>query len=99
MDRKEELLKLIDNDIKLLPLVDEMLYLESELDRLRGLPKILVHPSDPTKQKPTTAAKLYKEFLQQYTNIIKVLTKATTQEADSEESPLRAWIKSRKDFN
>lgn len=98
-ERKQELLKLIDNDVKLIPLVEEMLYLEAELDKLRVLPKLMIHPKDPTKQKTTPAAKLYKEFLQQYTNIVKVITKATTQDMSEEESPLRAWIRSRKDFD
>ena len=93
MDRKKILLEIIENDSTLEPLVDEIVYLEGELDRLRKLPKIRVHPADPTKQKATPAAKLYKEFLQQYTNCIKVLIKATGIEEVEEESPLRKWFK------
>lgn len=93
MSRKEELLKLIDNDITLIPLIDEVVYLESQLDYLRDLPKIKVHPTDPSKQKPTPAAKLYKEYLQQYTNIIRILLKATGADDSEEESPLRKWMK------
>lgn len=91
MTRKDELLNLIEDDKALIPLVDEMVYLEEELDKLRKLPKLRVHPTDPSKQKPTPAAKLYKEFLQQYTNVVKVLLRATRTDEADEESPLRKW--------
>ena len=92
MTRKEELLKLLNNDITYLPLVTEMVYLEDQLDELRELPKIKVHPQDKTKQKTTPAAKLYKEYLQQYTNIVRILMKATGIDENEEESPLRRWM-------
>jgi len=92
LSRKEELLKLLNNDITYTPLVTEMVYLEDQLDELRGLPKIKVHPEDKTKQKTTPAAKLYKEYLQQYTNIVRILMKATGTEETDEESPLRKWL-------
>ena len=92
MSRKEELLKLLNNDITYVPLVTEMVYLEDQLDELRELPKIKVHPEDKTKQKTTPAAKLYKEYLQQYTNIVRILMKATGADENEEESPLRKWI-------
>lgn len=92
MTRKEELLKLLNNDITYIPLVNDMVYLEGQLDELRELPKIKIHPSDPTKQKTTPAAKLYKEYLQQYTNIVRILMKATGADETEEESPLRRWM-------
>ena len=92
MSRKEELLKVIENDVTLIPLVTEMVYLEDQLDELRELPKIKVHPTDKTKQKTTPAAKLYKEYLQQYTNIVRILMKATGTDESDEESPLRKWM-------
>ena len=91
--RKQELLKVIKDDITLIPLVTEMIYLEEQLDKLRDLPKIKVHPMDKTKQKTTPAAKLYKEYLQQYTNIVKILMRKTGVNIDDEESPLRKWMK------
>lgn len=93
MSRKEELLKLIGNEPLLIPLVTEMVELEEQLDFLRTLPKIKVHPKDPTKQKTTPAAKLYKELLQQYTNIIRILIHATGTDESDEESPLRKWVR------
>lgn len=95
MKRKDELLKAIENDVTLIPLIDEVVYLEEQLDYLRGLPKIKVHPTDPTKQRATPAAKQYKELLQQYTNIIKILLKATGADVEDEESPLRKWMHER----
>lgn len=92
MNRKEELLKLLNNDITYVPLVTEMVYLEDQLDELRELPKIKIHPQDKTKQKTTPAAKLYKEYLQQYTNIVRILMKATGVDESEEESPLRRWM-------
>lgn len=92
MSRKKELLGLIDNDRLLIPLITEMVELEEQLEKLRALPKIKVHPKDPTKQKATPAAKLYKEALQQYTNIIRILMHATGTDADDVESPLRKWF-------
>lgn len=92
MNRKDELLKLIGEDTTLIPLVDEMVYLEEQLDYLRGLPKIRVHPTDPSKQKPTPAAKMYKEFLQQYTNVVKILLRVTGADEAEEVSPLRVWM-------
>jgi hypothetical protein len=93
MDRTKELLKVIENDITLVPLITEMVYLEEQLDELRALPKIKVHPTDKTKQKTTPAAKLYKEYLQQYTNIVRILIRATGTDESDEESPLRKWMK------
>lgn len=93
MTRKEELLKLLNNDVTYAPLITEMVYLEDQLDELRELPKIRIHPTDKTKQKTTPAAKLYKEYLQQYTNIIRILMKATGVDESEEESPLRIWLR------
>lgn len=92
MTRKEELLQLLNNDITYIPLITEMVYLEKQLDELRELPKIKVHPTDKTKQKTTPAAKLYKEYLQQYTIIVRILMRATGADETEEDSPLRKWM-------
>lgn len=93
MTRKEELLNLIEETPALIPLVNDMVYLEEQLDYLRSLPKIKVHPKDPSKQKTTPAAKLYKELLQQYTNILRIMMRATGIDESEEESPLRQWVR------
>ena len=92
MSRKKELLSLIDHDPVLTPLIDDMIELEEQLEYLRTLPKIKVHPKDPAKQKATPAAKLYKECLQQYMNMIRILMRVTGTDIDDEESPLRKWF-------
>lgn len=99
VDRKEELLKIVNdsNRSTILPLIDEMMYLENQLDYYRTLPMIKVNPENPMQQKATPAAKLYKEFLQQYTNVVKVIARATIGENHQEESPLRKWADSRKE--
>lgn len=92
MTRKEQLLQILNNDATYIPLVDEMVYLEEQLDELRVLPKIMVHPKNKSIQKTTPAAKLYREYLQQYTNIVRILMKVTGVEDAEEDSPLRKWL-------
>ena len=83
------------NRTTILPLIDQMIYLENQLDYYRTLPMIKVNPNNPEQQKATPAAKQYKEFLQQYTNIVKVVAKATGADEAEETSPLRRWVESR----
>lgn len=92
MTRKEELIEAVHGNTLLIPLVSDMVYLEEQLEYLQTLPKIRIHPDDPSKQKATPAAKLYKELLQQYTNIVKVMLRATGSEDIEEDSPLRKWM-------
>lgn len=78
-------------------LVDEIIYIEEQLEYLRGLPKIRVNPKDPTQQKPTAAAKLYKEFFQQYTSALRVIYRGTGADESGEESILRTFAKEMQD--
>lgn len=98
MGRKEELLSVFkdaDRNAKttLLPLIDEIVFMEQRLDSLKKLPFLKVHPENPGLQKSTPAAKQYKELLQQYTNCIKILSRMTGADESDEESPLRRWVK------
>lgn len=99
-NRKEELLKIFESveDTKgiILPLIDDVVFLEEQLEALRKLPFIRVSKQDPSLQKATPAAKQYKELLQQYNNCIKILTGVLRKDAPEEDSPLRAFIASRK---
>lgn len=97
MGRREELLKLVNNSNRttVLPLIDKMLFLENQLEQLEKLPMIKVNPENPMQQKSTPASKLYKEFLQQYTNVVKVISHMVGTENEQEESPLRKWVNSR----
>lgn len=97
LERKEELMKLVndDNACTVVPLIDKLLFLEGQLEGLEKLPMIRVNPANPQQQRATPAAKLYREFLQQYTNVVKVISKATNTDENAEDSPLRKWVKSR----
>ena len=97
MNRREELEKILNdaNNSFVSPLIDEILYLEDQLNYLRDLPKIRVNPNNPEQQKTTPAAKLYKEYLQQYLNALKLLLKTSDTGDDAGESPLREWVKKR----
>ena len=100
MSRKEELLKVFDEiegtkDV-ILPLIDDVVFLEGKLTELRQLPFLRVNPKDPTMQKATAAAKQYKELLQQYNNCIKILAGILRKDAPEEESPLRTYLEARK---
>ena len=100
MDRLEELEKIIksDNDgsgnqILLGNLLDEIIFIENQLVKLKKLPFISVNPNNNAQQKATPASKQYKELLQQYINALKVIAKSSGQDLDNEESPLRKWVK------
>ena len=99
MDRKEELLKAFEDvehkDI-IIPLIDDVVFLEEQLKELRRLPFIMVNKKNPAIQKPTPAAKQYKELLQQYNNCVKILTGIVRKDSAEEESPLRAFLNARK---
>ena len=78
MTRREELdeiFKDVDENKKELisPLLDDIVFLEEQMEELKKLPFIQVHPTDPTKQRVTKAAKLYKEHSQSYMNAIRIL--------------------------
>ena len=101
-NRKKELLQIFDQveDTKgiILPLIDDVVFLEEQLEGLRKLPFIRVNPNDPSIQKATPAAKQYKELLQQYNNCIKIMTGILRKDTPEDDSPLRAFITARKDF-
>lgn len=100
MNRRKELEELLEKeDIELLgEVLDQIVFLEGKLTELKELPFIEVHPKNPCKQRNTPASKMYKEFLQQYINCIKlienVIYKNQRLEGDEvEESPLRKWFR------
>lgn len=105
MARKEELLEIIckndsSNMIKAEQLIDEVVFIEEQLVELKKLPFININPKNPMQQKVTPAAKQYKELLQQYNNSLRLLFRLSGDMGESEEeSPLRQWIKSRKELS
>ena len=90
--RRRELLDVIGDNPVIKPLVDDMIMLECQLEDLRGLPMIRVDANNPARQKSTPAAKQYKEFLQQYVNVVKLLLSATGTAEIEEDSPLKQWM-------
>lgn len=99
MNRRDELLEIVPDESKELvdKVLDDVVFLEKQLDELKKLPFIEVHPKNPMKQRNTPAAKMYKEFLQQYINCIKMIEYVIYKEKrlDGEEaelSPLRKWF-------
>lgn len=96
MDRKSEIKNLITVNNELVDqLIDELIFMESQLDYYRKLPHIKVDSTNPQRQKATVASKLYKETLQQYVNTVKTLAQCTGQDIDDDESPLRKWARSK----
>ena len=100
MSRKDELIALVpEESLELVKsVIDDVVFLEGRLDELKKLPFIEINPKNPMKQRSTPASKLYKEFLQQYINCIKmieyVIYKEKRLEGDKvEESPLRKWFR------
>lgn len=73
--------------------VEEFVFLENRLTELRKLPFIQIHPKNKKLQKSTPASKQYKGILQQYTNMLKVLSKFAGKDETQQESPLRDWVK------
>lgn len=91
MERKEELKEIFkdidENEKKLIaPLLDEVVTLEIQMEDLKQLPFISINPKNPTQQRTTAAAKLYKECSQSYLNamriLINVLRKVDSAEMD-----------------
>ena len=76
--RKAQLRKLFDklpDEQKELnePIMEKALFLEGQLAELEKLPFYRVHPEHPELQKRTDAGKLYKDLLQAYCNVMKML--------------------------
>lgn len=81
------------------PLVEKAVLLEQKMEELEKLPHIKVNPKDHTQQKALPAFKQYKELLQQYGNIIRILGRVTVEDDNTAESPLRTWAKGRAGSN
>ena len=102
MSRRSELLDIVkkagDGDIKAGQLIDEIIFIEKQLEELRKLPFISVNPKNPAQQKATPASKQYKEMMQQYNNSLRLLFRLSGDMGEvEEESPLRKWVKERKE--
>lgn len=99
-ERVEELSEIFsdlneDTLIFLNPLIDNLIFLEKQLEYLKTLPFIIVKPGEPHKQRITPAYKQYKDLSQTYINALKVINGALGSDSDQVESPLRAYMESR----
>lgn len=94
MTRTEELLKYLGaSDPVTVQMVGELVFMEGELEKIKKLPFIKVHPNNPELQKPTTAGKLYVSLLAQYNANVRTLCRLNGKVETEEESPLRKWVK------
>ena len=98
-NRRNDIIKIVPEDSLdlITDVIDEVIFLEGKLEELKKLPFIEIHPKNTMKQRNTPAAKLYKEFLQQYINCIKVIEAVIYRDKrlegeETEESPLRKWF-------
>lgn len=97
-ERKKELSKMVDSinsdAVKslVLPLIDEMLYLENELDKVKQLPFISYNKTNRAIQKILPAQKVYTSLMQQYNNIVKNLSNIMIKQGVKNTSPLRAYL-------
>lgn len=74
-------------------LINEVVFLENQMDQLRELPFISVHPNNTERQKSTAAAKQYKECSQSYMNAIRILLSMLRKEDTQEQNELLARLK------
>ena len=100
MTRREklnEIFKDIDENKKELinPLLDNIAFLEEQMEELKRLPFIQVHPKDPTKQRTTKVAKLYKEHSQSYMNAIRIVYSMINGH-EIKEDPVEKFLEQRK---
>lgn len=103
MSRYDELMSIVPEDsVELVKsVVEDVVFLEERLTELKALPFIEINPKNPVKQRSTPASKLYKEFLQQYINCIKMIESIIYRDKrlegdEAEESPLRKWFNEHK---
>lgn len=101
MNRREELDKIFDeidpNEKKLVSkLINEVVFLEEQMEKLKKLPFIRVHPKNSSLQETTPAAKQYKEHSQSYMNAIRILCSLLHKVEGGEEDPVQEFLKGQK---
>lgn len=98
MDNKKRLKELNDfvgedKVIFLQPLINEIIFMEEQAEKLKKLPFIKINKNNPLMQKRTDASKLYLSLIAQYTQDLKALSFIAGKSEDDEEmSPLRLYI-------
>ena len=97
MERKDELKQILnkmDGEKRVIveKVFDEVLFLEEQLEELKKLPFIKIHPENPSIQKPTVASKQYKELSQIYSVKVKILLGAISGESDDGYDPVKEFM-------
>ena len=99
MTRKDELLKIIGDNTLLVPVVDDVVFLEKQLKAMQKRVEkdggfFKVNPNNPMQKKPDKdAERRYKDFSQIYDNKLRLIARVTNAGESEEESPLRKWAK------
>ena len=90
IDRLRQIFEGVDEEKRdvILPLLDDVVFIEERLAELRELPMIRVDKNNPARQEVTPAGKQYKEYMQSYLNAMKVLQTTLYRAGESGESPL-----------
>lgn len=96
MSRKDDLLKYAKgkvDDVVVVKVVDKVIFLESELDRLENIVKTCIKENAPAK-KQFAYSKEFRSTLAQYNSLIRTYNHLCggTEEVE-EDSPLRAWAR------
>lgn len=100
MDRRAEIDKALngitdETAAVISPLIDNVIFIEENLEELKKLPFISVNPKNPAQQRYTVAYKQYKELYQQYVQGVKVLLSVADDRETGTETPLQQYFKSR----
>ena len=96
MSRQEQLNKIfskLSEDQKELnePLKQKALFLEKQLADLEELPFYRVNPDNPAQQKRTEAGRLYKDLLQAYCNVMKMLNSCVNKNSVEDTDEFDEW--------
>lgn len=98
MNRREELdniFKDVDQNQKSLVnnLIDDVVFLENQMNELKKLPFIRHNPQNSAEQKATVASKQYKDLSQSYDNKIRILLSLLCKIEGSDIDPVSEFLK------
>lgn len=74
-------------------IVDNIVYLENELEKVRKLPFLLTNPNNKYQQKQLPASKVYISLNQQYNLALKTFKGLIGGDIEEDSSPLREYLK------
>lgn len=74
-------------------IIDNIIYLENELEKVRQLPFLLTNPNNKYQQKQLPASKVYVSLNQQYNLAMKTFKSLIADDVEEDTSPLMAYLK------